>query len=273
MLDFPLVASPRVEGFTSSILSGLMSFANTIIGFLPAPFSNIATFCFGFIDEFIILIGLKEDDRPVEGETHGFHFDNSKSIDELEKCENINGIFTHPEFWSPDGKICPYTPSKKPAVKPSTPSQPVYNLLDWMKPGAAAHDVMALKYKPQLTKEQFHVAYEAGTEPPFKNAFYDNKADGIYVSVASGVPLFSSKDKYDSGTGWPSFTKPLESAPIVEIVDKSRGMSRMEVRVVKDHVHLGHVFKDGPKSKGGKRYCMNSTSMKFIPKDKLTASQ
>lgn len=142
-----------------------------------------------------------------------------------------------------------------------------------MKPGAATTDPVALKYKSTLTPEQFHVAYEQGTEPPFQNEYFDNHAEGIYVSVASGVPLFSSKDKYDSGTGWPSFSKPLDSAPIVEIVDRSRGMERMEVRVVKDHVHLGHVFKDGPKATGGKRYCMNSTAMKFIPVDKLTADE
>ena len=143
-----------------------------------------------------------------------------------------------------------------------------------MKPGSSADtDPIAQKYKAKLTPEQFHVAYESGTEPPFKNAYFDNHDKGIYVSVAAGTPLFSSADKFDSGTGWPSFSKTLVNAPVVEIKDQSRGMSRTEVKCKTDHIHLGHVFNDGPKSLGGKRYCMNSTALKFIPFDKLTPAQ
>ena len=116
-----------------------------------------------------------------------------------------------------------------------------------------------------MTPHQFEIAYEGGTERPFQNAFWDNKRKGVYASIASGAYLFSSKDKFDSGTGWPSFTKPLAGAPIEEIVDKSHGMVRTEVRCSKDGVHLGHVFRDGPDVRtGGRRYCINSASLKFI---------
>lgn len=142
-----------------------------------------------------------------------------------------------------------------------------------MKPGSAATDPIAQKYKAKLTAEQFHVAYESGTEPPFKNAYFDNHDAGIYVSIAAGTPLFSSKDKFDSGTGWPSFSKTLGDAPVVEVRDLSMGMRRSELKCKTDHIHLGHVFNDGPKASGGKRYCMNSTAMKFIPVDKLTDDQ
>ena len=123
--------------------------------------------------------------------------------------------------------------------------------------------------KPTLTEIQEYVTQHNGTEPPFNNAYWDNHEEGIYVDVLSGEPLFSSKDKFDSGTGWPSFTKPIDKSGIAQVTDASHGMARTEVRSVGGNCHLGHVFPDGPKDKGGMRYCINSASMRFIPKGKL----
>ena len=123
----------------------------------------------------------------------------------------------------------------------------------------------------RLTKEQYYVTKQNGTEPPFRNAYWDNKKPGIYVDVISGEPLFSSVDKFDSGTGWPSFTKPLAKENVVEKSDSSHGMTRVEVRSKKSDAHLGHIFDDGPPDKGGIRYCMNSASLRFIPVEKLEA--
>ena len=117
----------------------------------------------------------------------------------------------------------------------------------------------------RLTPMQRHVTQEAGTEPPFQNAYWNHHEEGLYVDVVSGVPLFSSKDKYDSGCGWPSFTKPLEAKEVVEHRDLTHGMVRTEVRSADANSHLGHVFEDGPKDKGGLRYCINSASLRFIP--------
>ncbi|MBX7114312.1 MAG: bifunctional methionine sulfoxide reductase B/A protein [Myxococcaceae bacterium] len=125
--------------------------------------------------------------------------------------------------------------------------------------------------KKQLSAEQFKVTQECGTEPPFRNAYWDNHAPGLYVDVVSGEPLFSSTDKFDSGTGWPSFTKPLDKAFVVEKKDKTLGMTRVEVRSSKADSHLGHVFDDGPSDKGGLRYCINSASLKFVPLAQLEA--
>ena len=113
--------------------------------------------------------------------------------------------------------------------------------------------------KEKLTPLQFHVTQENGTEPPFRNEFHDFKGKGLYVDIVSGEPLFSSLDKYDSGCGWPSFTKPI--AQIIEKRDMSHGMIRTEVRSKESDSHLGHVFTDGPKDKGGLRYCINSASL------------
>ena len=123
--------------------------------------------------------------------------------------------------------------------------------------------------KKTLTKLQFDVTRKDATERPFKNKYWDNKAEGIYVDIISGEPLFSSKDKYRSGTGWPSFTAPLVASNVTEKEDWSLFGKRTEVRSKNADSHLGHVFDDGPKDKGGLRYCMNSASMKFIPKDQL----
>src|SRR6266480_3260972 len=122
--------------------------------------------------------------------------------------------------------------------------------------------------RSQLSKDQYHVTRECGTETPFHNAYWDNHKAGIYVDLVTGEPLFSSLDKFDSGTGWPSFTKPISPEHVVEKVDNSYGMVRTEVRGKKSNSHLGHIFDDGPPP-SKLRYCVNSAAMRFVPAEKL----
>ncbi|WP_329460827.1 peptide-methionine (R)-S-oxide reductase MsrB [Streptomyces sp. NBC_01497] len=121
----------------------------------------------------------------------------------------------------------------------------------------------------QLTDQQYRVTQNDETESAFDNAYWDNKTPGIYVDVVSGEPLFASSDKFDSRSGWPSFTKPLEAGNLVERRDTSHGMTRVEVRSVSGDSHLGHLFPDGPTDRGGLRYCINSASLRFIPVEDL----
>ena len=123
----------------------------------------------------------------------------------------------------------------------------------------------------RLTPEQFRVTQQNGTERPGSGTYLDNDAIGIYVDVVSGEPLFASSDKFDSGCGWPSFTKPIQSANVKELHDSSLGMVRTEVRSAHGDSHLGHVFPDGPRDRGGLRYCINSASLRFIPRDEMDA--
>lgn len=123
----------------------------------------------------------------------------------------------------------------------------------------------------RLTDMQRKVTQNDGTEPAFRNEYHDNHDVGLYVDVVSGQPLFSSTDKFDSGTGWPSFTKPLSPGAVTTNTDRGLFMSRTEVRSSGADSHLGHVFNDGPRDAGGLRYCMNSASLRFIPADQLDA--
>ena len=122
-----------------------------------------------------------------------------------------------------------------------------------------------------LSAEQFHVTQQSGTERPGTGAYLANKEPGLYVDIVSGEPLFASCDKYESGCGWPSFVKPIEPAHVVELRDISHGMIRTEVRSKHGDSHLGHVFPDGPRDRGGLRYCINSASLRFVPKDRMEA--
>ena len=123
----------------------------------------------------------------------------------------------------------------------------------------------------RLTPEQFYVTQKSGTERPGSGELLGNKAPGIYVDIVSGEPLFASADKYESGCGWPSFTKPIEPANVKELSDSSLFMTRTEVRSAHGDSHLGHVFPDGPRDRGGLRYCINSASLRFVPREEMEA--
>ncbi|SCB20511.1 peptide-methionine (R)-S-oxide reductase MsrB [Rhizobium multihospitium] len=123
----------------------------------------------------------------------------------------------------------------------------------------------------KLTPEQYRVTQQSGTERPGSGEYLYNKQSGIYVDIVSGEPLFASADKFDSGCGWPSFTKPIEPANVSELTDMSHGMVRVEVRSANGDSHLGHVFPDGPIDRGGLRYCINSASLRFVPRDRMEA--
>ncbi|WP_027632421.1 peptide-methionine (R)-S-oxide reductase MsrB [Clostridium hydrogeniformans] len=125
------------------------------------------------------------------------------------------------------------------------------------------------KLKKELTPIQYEVTQENGTERPFNNEFWNHKEKGIYVDIVSGEPLFTSLDKFDSGCGWPSFTKPVTRKNITEKADFTHNMHRIEVRSKEGDSHLGHVFNDGPLEEGGLRYCINSAALRFIPYDNL----
>jgi peptide-methionine (R)-S-oxide reductase len=122
----------------------------------------------------------------------------------------------------------------------------------------------ATEWKKVLTSNQYHIMVEKGTEPPFHNAYYNNHEKGVYVSAATGEALFTSDDKFESGTGWPSFTKPVSNNKVIVVTDADG--DRMEVVEKSTGLHLGHVFDDGPSDRGGKRFCMNSGALKFVKK-------
>ncbi|RZM08936.1 MAG: peptide-methionine (R)-S-oxide reductase [Sphingomonas sp.] len=124
----------------------------------------------------------------------------------------------------------------------------------------------------KLTPEQFYVTQQSGTERPGTGEYLHTKDAGIYVDIVSGEPLFASADKFDSHCGWPSFTKPIEPANVAELHDHSHGMTRIEVRSAGGDSHLGHVFPDGPRDRGGLRYCINSASLRFVPKADMAAA-
>lgn len=147
--------------------------------------------------------------------------------------------------------------------KPSACGLPSNVVIDMAKAPVQRSDA---EWRGMLTSIQYRVARKQGTEPPFQNEYWDHHGDGVYFSVCSETPLFDSRAKFESGTGWPSFTKPIEPAFVGEHVDSSFGMRRVEVHCDVDGAHLGHIFPDGPREQGGLRYCINSASLRFMPR-------
>jgi methionine-R-sulfoxide reductase len=152
------------------------------------------------------------------------------------------------------------------AQKKDEPAQPLTFMTTPTTSNEKAKSDEELRKK--LTPEQYHITQQCGTEPPFRNEYWDNHRAGIYVDVVSGEPLFTSLDKFDSGTGWPSFTKPIAKEHVAEKSDRTLGAERTEVRSSKSDSHLGHVFDDGP-APTRQRYCINSAALRFIPVEKL----
>ena len=162
---------------------------------------------------------------------------------------------------SPAGAACAVTGEKSACGLPSNV------VIDMSKTRVKHTDA---EWRARLTPEQYHVARQQGTEPAFHNAYWDRHEDGVYFSVCSDTPLFDSRDKFESGTGWPSFTKPIESNFVAEQRDISFGMVRVELHCAVDGAHLGHVFDDGP-APTGQRYCINSASLRFVPRAQYDA--
>jgi methionine-R-sulfoxide reductase len=170
----------------------------------------------------------------------------------------VTAILVHAQ--SPSPTAAPAVASNSSPT--STPMETSDSTKKYVKPSDA-------ELRKKLTPEQYSVTCEAATEPAFRNAYWNNHKPGIYVDVITGEPLFSSTDKFDSGTGWPSFTKPIVKSSVVEKTDRSFGVERTEVVSKSSDAHLGHVFEDGPADAGGMRFCINSASLRFIPVDKL----
>lgn len=172
---------------------------------------------------------------------------------------------SNPPMKTKDAKVTePYCP---PGDEKSACGLPSRVVIDMSKTKVQRTDA---EWRALLTPEQFHVARQQGTERPFKNKYWDNHEDGVYFSVCSETPLFDSRDKFESGTGWPSFTKPIEKAFVGETTDRSFGMTRVEVHSNVDGAHLGHVFDDGP-APTRLRYCINSASLRFMPRAEYNA--